>query len=55
MKLYPNDSTPQALANTMPTFRKTNMFKLPFSERRLLLLFIDACLVLLAVAGAFLW
>lgn len=55
MKLYPNDSTPQTLANTMPTFRKTNMFKLPFSERRLLLLFIDACLVLLAVAGAFLW
>ncbi|MBK8899834.1 MAG: sugar transferase [Anaerolineaceae bacterium] len=55
MKLYPNDPTPPTLANPMHPIRRINTFKLPFSERRLLLLVVDACLVLLAVAGAFLW
>ena len=54
MKLYSNDPTPHTLPN-MPTFSKPNIFKLPFSERRLLLFVVDLCLVSLSVTGAFLW
>ncbi|MCP4416277.1 MAG: sugar transferase [Chloroflexi bacterium] len=48
-----NDSTPQALSSNIFSMRDTS-FKLPFSERKLLLFLVDAAMVLFAVAGAFL-
>ena len=48
-----NDPTPQTLPSNIFTVNQPS-FKLPFSERRLLLFFVDAILVFLSIVGAFL-
>lgn len=54
MNVSSNEPTPQTISSTVAALSRTNPFRLPFSERRLLLFVIDISLVFLSVAGAFL-
>ncbi len=54
MNVSSKETTSQSISASIATLSRTSPFKLPFSERRLLLFVIDTSLAFLSVIGAFL-